>query len=529
MVSLHVLVTSFLSRARSLLPAIQKKKLIGGGPPAIEKGHVETVHFRSTTCPTSRDEETGIDISMCSGNGICASSYYPFEAEDSVAHEIVNCKCFDGFAGPDCSIRVCPSGVSWADFPFANDTAHKTFVECSGFGRCNRATGTCKCREGYSGEACQRHMCPLGVSAQGQPPLMCSGHGMCVNLEEAARLELNLENRADPFDGVVRLDRRSIYHYTDWDDGVAMMGCVCDTGYEGHDCALKSCPTGDDPLTFNQTDEEQLLDCGCYVGRACAGSFRLRFRGQSTRAIPFNSSAELLLFELERLKTISPGGLRVASVETAGFDRPLCSSSGETHRITFLTEHGTLPAIEPLLMDASLDVQIVSGGNKSYYYPWVPPSVAGTKEEARCSGRGTCDRRGIFDGGVSGPGTCHCYGLFGPSDKHGGEGPIYDCGHNLAENLNVSFGGRFVNLSSVPNATAPAKGTRMTGFGHCPFTKSLHGSEASSNSRTLCSGRGYNCSAATDWKCNCTAPYTGPGCEYVDCPASRSWWQEPTP
>jgi hypothetical protein len=181
---------------------------------------------------------------------------------------------------------------------------------------------------------------------------------MCLNLEEAARYELNLENRADPFDGVARLDRRSVYHYTDWDDGVAMMGCVCDTGYEGHDCALKSCPTGDDPLTFNQTDEEQLLDCGCYVGKTCSGEFRLRFRGQSTRPIPFNSSAELLLFELERLKTISVNGLRVESVETSGFDRPLCSSIGETHRITFLTEHGVLPPLEPLMVDDSLDVQV---------------------------------------------------------------------------------------------------------------------------------------------------------------------------
>lgn len=45
--------------------------------------------------------------------------------------------------------------------------------------------------------------------------------------------------------------------------------------------------------------------------------------------------------------------------------------------------------------------------------------------------------------------------------------------------------------------------------------------------RMLCSGRGYNCSAASDFKCNCTAGYSGPGCEYRDCPSSRSWFQQP--
>mmetsp|Transcript_52211 Transcript_52211/g.119089 ORF Transcript_52211/g.119089 Transcript_52211/m.119089 type:complete len:414 (-) Transcript_52211:254-1495(-) len=45
--------------------------------------------------------------------------------------------------------------------------------------------------------------------------------------------------------------------------------------------------------------------------------------------------------------------------------------------------------------------------------------------------------------------------------------------------------------------------------------------------KLLCSGRGHNCSAASDFRCNCTAGYVGPGCEYRDCPSSRSWFQEP--
>ena len=29
-------------------------------------------------------------------------------------------------------------------------------------------------------------------------------------------------------------------------------GCLCDEGYEGHDCVLRSCPLGDDPDTHSQ-------------------------------------------------------------------------------------------------------------------------------------------------------------------------------------------------------------------------------------------------------------------------------------
>lgn len=37
--------------------------------------------------------------------------------------------------------------------------------------------------------------------------------------------------------------------------------CICDTGYHGFDCALRECPTGDDPLTTGQANEIQLVVC----------------------------------------------------------------------------------------------------------------------------------------------------------------------------------------------------------------------------------------------------------------------------
>lgn len=38
--------------------------------------------------------------------------------------------------------------------------------------------------------------------------------------------------------------------------------------------------------------------------------------------------------------------------------RYLCSGLGETTRVTFLKEHGPLPALEPVMVDSSLDLQV---------------------------------------------------------------------------------------------------------------------------------------------------------------------------
>lgn len=44
--------------------------------------------------------------------------------------------------------------------------------------------------------------------------------------------------------------------------------CLCDTGYHGFDCALRNCPTGDDPLTTGQVNEIQLVVCEVRLPRA---------------------------------------------------------------------------------------------------------------------------------------------------------------------------------------------------------------------------------------------------------------------
>lgn len=111
------------------------------------------------------------DLHYCSGHGKCTN--------DDI------CLCEDGwgsasdlslYKSPDCSTRVCPSGIAWADLPTAKGLAHN-LAECSNGGLCNRKTGKCECFQNFAGEACQRSKCPND----------CSGHGVCKSMRRIAQ------------------------------------------------------------------------------------------------------------------------------------------------------------------------------------------------------------------------------------------------------------------------------------------------------------------------------------------------------
>jgi nicotinamide mononucleotide (NMN) deamidase PncC len=40
------------------------------------------------------------------------------------------CTCMSGWAGPDCSQKLCEVGYAWVDLPTADDTAHGRWVLC---------------------------------------------------------------------------------------------------------------------------------------------------------------------------------------------------------------------------------------------------------------------------------------------------------------------------------------------------------------------------------------------------------------
>ena len=155
---------------------------------------------------------------LCNGHGHC-------KTQDRV------CECFDGYMGGDCSEMSCPYGVAWADEATATDVAHKA-MECSNRGICDRTTGQCACESArFEGAACDRKTCPTA----------CNGHGRCMSMSYRA-------SQRDLGAGTMQL-----YDYQTVWDAEMMYGCVCDDGYFGPDCTLRSCPIGDDPLTEYST------------------------------------------------------------------------------------------------------------------------------------------------------------------------------------------------------------------------------------------------------------------------------------
>ena len=181
----------------------------------------------------------------CSGHGVCYSK---------------TCVCSNGWTSGDCSIRTCPAGPSWFGYPSADNKAHDFAkpVECSNQGLCARDKGECVCKQGFLGGACEHMVCA------GDP--ICSGHGQCLTMKQLA---LAKTMNGDATDFTYGMDP---HNSRTW-DATMVYGCHCDEGYEGYDCSLRSCPKGDDPMTYGQQDEMQLLSC-----RGTEGFFRLKFR-----------------------------------------------------------------------------------------------------------------------------------------------------------------------------------------------------------------------------------------------------------
>ena len=366
------------------------------------------------------------------------------------------CECWAGFQGAACGEFTCPLGVPWFEAAPATDTAHRplTATECSSMGDCSRIKGTCKCYDGFEGVACEIMSCPAN----------CNGHGRCFSLREAAETD----------------DDRDLHVTTTYDlwDADRIFGCVCDEGYTGYDCSVRTCIKGQDgraSYTTEMVDEAQTFSCA-----GTSGSFKFKFRGETTGAIsvasiPTTSGesgtntgtgvGESLESKLEALDSIDHVTVSVSSSSTGA----ICDNDGATFVVTFTHQHGDLP-----------DLQVVQASGVT---PALTSSVSGTKGEEVCNNRGLCSET---------TGICACYGGFSSSDGSG-------------------------RTAASATGTAGAKGD-------CGFESST---PTGCPGSTPCTDQGI-CSGSPDFKCTCFDGFMSGDCSLRTCPYGLAWWDEPS-
>eukprot|EP00286_Rhodomonas_abbreviata_P022250 CAMPEP_0181294808 /NCGR_PEP_ID=MMETSP1101-20121128/3805_1 /TAXON_ID=46948 /ORGANISM="Rhodomonas abbreviata, Strain Caron Lab Isolate" /LENGTH=75 /DNA_ID=CAMNT_0023399505 /DNA_START=459 /DNA_END=683 /DNA_ORIENTATION=+ len=68
------------------------------------------------------------------------------------------------------------------------------------------------------------------------------------------------------FAGRTRNEESEKFTYTTRWDTDKIKGCKCDYPASGYDCSQTLCPSGDDPLTLNQVNEIQLIQCSSTQG-----------------------------------------------------------------------------------------------------------------------------------------------------------------------------------------------------------------------------------------------------------------------
>lgn len=144
------------------------------------------------------------------------------------------------------------------------------------------------------------------------------------------------------------------YSYNQW-DADKMYGCICDLGYTGFDCSIRVCPSGDDPLTTSQNDQEvQLLRCT--ADNTSGGHLVLYFDGLPSSSVPVDSSIIALKSSLEAIPTIE----EVDISYTEGSQ--LCRNDGVDNivKVTFTSNFG------PLYVN--LAYQILHSGTKMLHY-----------------------------------------------------------------------------------------------------------------------------------------------------------------
>ncbi|KAL6073706.1 Stabilin 2 [Balamuthia mandrillaris] len=309
-------------------------------------------------CPGSPD---------CNGHGYCLVA-----AEDDTP----SCQCLDGWTGEACQSAECPNdctdqqhGYCDTSSLFPKCVCYAGFVlgsqydcsvrfmrcpgleaECSGYGTCDRQSGSCSCVEGRTGPDCSIPVCGSTDSLQ------CSQHGLCL-----------------------------------WNEESNSSHCECDVGWTGDNCAVATCSTcSGHGACVAELDPPRCLcdgpeDWVPYTGSTPNISRAEGWTGAECDVLVTNCNSDVSRCGSRCGGSISEGyGCMVNECPTGwkGWDcnTPVCVNTGvpECHG------HGRCVAES---MDSEPQCQCREG--------WLPPdcrlAICSVEEgEEECSGRGKC-------------------------------------------------------------------------------------------------------------------------------------------
>lgn len=303
--------------------------------------------------------------------------------------------------------------------------------------------------DGFEGDKCERMQCDND----------CSGHGVCRSMARHARNQWEFN---------------TIYQYnTNWDRDM-IYGCVCDEGWEGHDCSLSRCALGDDPLTTGQVDEVQFMLC-----EADEGWFTLTLDGVPSERIYFDDTAD----EVRAAMIPTMGDVDIVFQDSA---TQVCTDTGVVTKIKFQYRRGDVPVLTlrtdykfNLINNGAGTTSIVIRDGETVSVDLVfnlitYTAIQGTKEWEYCSNRGKCDQT---------TGDCICYTGYESSNGWGIEGVRGDCGFPETP------------ITECPGATS-------------------------------CSGHGV-CAGHPTYRCTCDTDWMGGDCSERLCPCAASWFDAP--
>jgi len=111
--------------------------------------------------------------------------------------------------------------------------------------------------------------------------------------------------------------------YSNW-DADKIQGCVCDPGWQGYDCSLRSCPMGRDPTTLTDEDTDEVFELQC---QADSGFFAIFILGYYTEPIPFDAAPADLKYTLESISSVGTVYVEMIASAATGYLPTLCAST----------------------------------------------------------------------------------------------------------------------------------------------------------------------------------------------------------